>query len=496
MTLTLSRRLSFVFAALLLACCAVSAWLQVRANVRHEQQVLQRLSLGLASHIAANSALMGDAGVDAREVRDLFSKLMDVNPSVEVYLLDLHGAIVAHAAPADRLKRASVDVEPVLRLLSGARLPVLGDDPRSAWARNVFSAAPLKVHGRDAGYVYVVLLGEQHASVSRTVASDDALVTALWSMGIVAVLGTVAGLTAFRWITRPLEQLTADVHRLQADGTVIHGEPRMPQPGSPRPPPGDEIVLLRSAFTQMTDRIAAQWRDLKLQDQQRRELVANISHDLRTPLTSLHGYLETLRVKADHLSEGDRDRYLDVALGQSRKVNRLAEELFELARLEYGDVKPVRERFSLPELLQDVVQKFELSTQARGRQLVQDVPPSLPEVEGDLSMIERVLTNLLDNAIRHTPQGGRILVCLQREGSSVKVRVCDSGPGVPLPLRATLFQRPSPRQGRPSAGGLGLLIVSRILQLHGSEIRLADPGDSGAVFEFNLPAGAMRPGFG
>jgi signal transduction histidine kinase len=234
----------------------------------------------------------------------------------------------------------------------------------------------------------------------------------------------------------------------------------------------------------MTQRIASQWSELSAQDQRRRELVANISHDLRTPLTSLHGYLETLRVKADRLSRADQERYLDVALGQSRKVNRLAQELFELARLEHGGVKPARERFSLPELLQDVVQKFELPAQARSQRLLMEIAPELPPVAGDIGMIERVLTNLLDNAIRHTPTGGIIRVQLRRESDAVRVQVADNGPGVPEPLRQGLFERPRMAAGPRSGGGLGLLIVRRILQLHGSDIRLVEGAGQGAVFEF------------
>jgi signal transduction histidine kinase len=239
----------------------------------------------------------------------------------------------------------------------------------------------------------------------------------------------------------------------------------------------------------MTRRIAEQWRELSAQDQQRRELVANISHDLRTPLTSMHGYLETLRIKSDSLSEPERRRYIDIALGQSRKVGRLAQELFELARLEYGVVKPEREPFSLAELLQDVFQKFELAAEARQQRLALDVAPDLPVVTADLGMIERVMTNLLDNAIRHTPDGGRIEVRLRREGGSVQVQVGDSGPGIPDGLRESLFKRPSFQTGaRDSGGGLGLMIVHRILQLHGSDIKLVPQQDAGAVFQFQLGA--------
>jgi signal transduction histidine kinase len=483
--LTLSQRLSAVFALLLLACCAAGAWLQAMSSARHEQEVAQRLSSGLAAHIAASAPLMAPGGLNEAAVRELFGKLMDVNPSVEVYLLALDGRIVAQAAPPGHLKRDRVDLAPIRRLLAGEALPIVGDDPRSEHARKVFNAAPLRADGRDAGYVYVVLLGEEHDALSQHLAGSTALRTTLWAMALVAGLGLVVGLLAFHWITRPLRALTREVLGFDAD------ERRQRTPVAV-PRGRDEIAALRLAFEQMKARIAEQWRELTTQDQQRRELVANISHDLRTPLTSLHGYLETLRVKADTLSEADRRRYLDVALGQSRKVGRLAQELFELARLEYGVVKPDKERFSLPDLVQDVFQKFELAAEARQQRLVPDIAPDLPVVLADVGMIERVMTNLLDNAIRHTPAGGEIEVRLRRQGEGIEVLVCDTGPGIPEPLRKHLFVRPSFQSGAAaSPGGLGLVIVHRILQLHGSDIRLEPRADRGTVFSFEL--GAASP---
>ena len=487
MRLSLSQRLSAVFALLLLACCGASAWLQMRSNARHEQVVIQRLSDGLAAHIAANSALMEARGLNAQTVHDLFSKLMDVNPSVEVYLLALDGRIEAQAAPPGHLKRERVSIAPIRHLLAAEPLPIVGDDPRSDTGRKVFSAAPMRVNGRDAGYVYVILQGEDRETLSQRVAGDSILRTTMWAMVVVATLGLLAGLVAFHGITRPLRELTSDVNRFKADdpSAIERLVPELRGPVKPR----DEIASLRQAFAQMARRIAEQWRELTSQDQQRRELVANISHDLRTPLTSLHGYLETLRIKADALSEADRRRYLDVALGQSQKVGRLAQELFELARLEYGVVRPDKERFSLSDLVQDVFQKFELSAEARQQRLVADITPDLPVVNADFGMIERVMTNLLDNAIRHTPVGGEIHVKLRRDGDEVVVQVCDTGPGIPEPLQTNLFARPSFKTGvRDSAGGLGLVIVQRILQLHGSDIHLLRQADRGAVFEFQLSA--------
>ncbi len=485
---SLSRRLSAVFAALLLVCCGASVWLQVRSNGKHEQEVIQRLSSGLAAHIAGNAELMKPGGLNQEAVKDLFGKLMSVNPSVEVYLLGLDGRIEAQAAPPGHLKRDKVDLKPVRDLLAGAALPIVGDDPRSLDARKVFSAAPLRMGGRDAGYVYVVLQGEDHDALVANTAADNVLRTTLWLTGLGALLGLLAGLAAFRLITRPLRELTAVVKRFETEGiAALENEaPRLERLSQGH----DEIAQLGQAFMQMKQRIAEQWRELTLQDQQRRELFANISHDLRTPLTSLHGYLETLMLKAATLDETERRRYLEIALGQSRKVGRLAQEVFELARLEYGVVKPERENFALADLVQDVFQKFELAAEARQQRLRPDIAPNLPVVSADLGMIERVLTNLLDNAIRHTPTGGEIVVQLSSQNSGVAVQVSDTGAGIPAELQQSLFIRPAFMSGasseRSGSGGLGLVIVKRILQLHGSDIQLVRLPDKGAVFRFQL----------
>ncbi|GAC1532622.1 MAG: sensor histidine kinase [Ramlibacter sp.] len=488
--LNLSQRLGMVFAVLLVACCAASVWLQARSSVQQQDELTQRLSLGLAAHIAGNAALMDSGQLNAPAVRDLFGKLMAVNPSVEVYLLGPDGAIQAHDAPVGHVRSARVDLAPVQRLLAGQALPVLGDDPRHPGVPKVFSAAPIRVAGQPAGYVYVVLFGEDRASLAVDLARSHAARAAIWAMGLVGLLALLAGLAAFRLITRPLRQLTdavrdvraAELAQLQGAGTKL----ARVQGGSA------DIQGLRQAFADMAGRIGEQWRQLGAQEQQRRDLFTNISHDLRTPLTSLHGYLETLCVKEDRLSDVDRRRYLHIALDQSAKVGRLAQELFELARLEYGAVEPAMEAFALADLVQDVFQKFELASSERRQRLVADFPAVLPTVWADLGLVERVLTNLLDNAIRHTPEGGAVTVGVLAQDGGVRVDVTDTGPGIPAALTAQLFERPLFSSAGSRAGGLGLLIVRRILRLHGSDIVLARNDAHGAVFSFNLGTAAAK----
>lgn len=482
--LRLWQKLAAVFCVLVLVCGGALLAMQMRMTVRHEQEVVQRLSLGLAAHIAGRSELMDERGMREPQVRALFGQLMAVNPSVEAYLLDPQGRIVGHDAPAGHVLRTQVALQPIRALLDGAALPILGDDPRSREGRKVFSAAPVVVNGRPAGYVYVVLVGEQRQMLAEDLAASGQWRTLLGGAAVVLALAVLAGLAAFYWVTRPLRLLTRRIQSLDLQAPAALPAAR-PQAAAGR----DELVILEHAYAQMTQRLGEQWQQLQQQDLQRRELVANISHDLRTPLSSLHGYLETLALKEATLTADERRRYLSIALAQSAKVGALARSLFELARLEHGGVKLEREVFALPELVQDVVQKFELAAQARGQKLQAVIAPGLPAVSADVALIERVLTNLIDNALRHAPDGGRVHVQLapDRDGDGVRVRVVDDGPGVPERLRPTLFHAPSALgPDRGAQGGLGLLIVRRIVELHGGTIQLLDTV-SGAAFEFMVP---------
>ncbi|MFF7708836.1 ATP-binding protein [Pseudomonas sp. NPDC007930] len=477
MKLTLTRRLALVFAVLLLVCSGTSVWLQVRSGRMHELEVVQGLSRDLARHIASDTQLMDADGLMPGALRALFGQLMLVNPSVEVYLLDVNGRVIGDAAPRDRLLRDQVELAPIQRFLAGEALPILGSDPRSLSGRKVFSVAPLMVGGQRAGFLYVVLLGEAHDRFAERGATSEALSTAVWAIGLIAALCLLAGLAAFAWITRPLRRLTTALAGFNIDA------PALPA-ASGR---GDEIGALEATFAQLQARLAEQLRALNRQEQDRRDLVANISHDLRTPLASLHGYLEVLAVKGERLSAEERQRYLATALEQSRKVGGLAQALLELVRLEHGFVKPVIEPFSLLDLVQDVLQKFELAAETREVSLHARVAGSVPAVQADFGLIERVLTNLLDNALRHTPAGGQVTVQLAAGAGVVNVTVFDSGPGIAAELREGLFLRPFTIGGARRDGGLGLRIVYQILQLHGVGIELLEVPGQGATFRFGLP---------
>lgn len=480
---SLYGKLALILAALFALLALAFVLLLGQATERYQQEVAQKLNATLAEHIVEAHPLFQDGAVDQATLEHLFHTLMVINPKVEIYLLDPTGRILAYSAPPGKVRRERIDLAPVRRFIERDYTPPLrGDDPRDPQRHKVFSAAPIDAGGRRAGYLYVILAGEQYDSVAQMLAGSYVLkINTLLSLAAV-VFALLAGLLLFGLLTRRLRRLTRAVEAFRHagfTGTLPHGGDS-----------GDEIDRLSASVNAMAERIARQVRHLQEVDSQRRELVANVSHDLRTPLASLQGYLETLRLKAAELDESERRRYLEVAHRHCRHLGRLVEELFDLARLDANEVQPVLEPFSLQDLVQDVVQKFELRARQREVTLQAEYDRDLPFVVGDIALIERVMDNLLENALRHTPAGGTVRVAVQPAGEVLAVRVADSGSGIAAEDLPHVFERyyQSGRRHVRGGAGLGLAIARRIIELHGRDIRAASLPGCGTTFAFDLPA--------
>ncbi len=483
---SLYSRIALTFAALLLLFGGLGAWLNAVAARYHQQEIIQRLSRGLAEHIESHWPLLKADELDRKAVEELFDMLMVVNPSIEVYLLDANGVILAHQAPPGRVLRPQVALAPIQSFLAGSPFPIKGENPRSSDTQEIFSATPLRKEGKTVGYLYIVLAGDDYQRLAEDVWQGHVFQSVMWTGAGALLLTLGVGLGLFALITRRLNALTravASFDDLSFSGP-LHLQRSLKESS-------DEIGRLARTFIRMAERIAAQVQEIKTQDELRREMVANVSHDLRTPLTSIQGYLETLLRKSDDFSPADHRRYVEVAVRQSQRVAHLAQELFELAKLECEEVRPNYERFCVQELIQDVAQKFELPANHRGVRITAQFHDDIPLVVADIEMIERVLTNLIDNALRHTPEGGEIRLELSHNrDDAVFVRVSDTGIGIAEEYLPSLFERHSPLRQVPrkhEGGGLGLLISKRMLELHGSTIEALSGQGRGAIFTFSLP---------
>jgi signal transduction histidine kinase len=486
---SLYTRLALGLVVLVLLLGSVYLAIGLQAGRLYGQQLNQQLNHELAASLIKETGLSVDgARFDTAALESVFHTYMVINPSIEVYLLDAAGTILAYSAPPGKVRREAVALAPVREFLTSEdRLPILGDDPRDPAARKVFSVAPIGSPADPQGYLYVVLAGERHDSVAQMLQGSHILRLGLYWLGAAALLGVVAGLVILHRVTRRLRRLDKAMTAFSAQGYQAF-----------EPPPDldtstyDELGRLGRSFTQLAERISAQFGALKQTDDLRRELVANVSHDLRTPIASLQGYLETLIMKDGQLSPATRQEYLAIALDQSERLGKLVAELFELAKLDSGHTRLRREPFSLGELVQDVTLKYRLAAERKRITLGTRIPEGLPFVDADIGLIERVLENLLDNAIRHTPAGGRVEVSLAAQADTVAVRVADTGCGIPpeeLPYVFDRFYQVKKSEREAGGGvGLGLAISKRILDLHASPIAVDRQADGGTRFDFQLPS--------
>ena len=452
----------------------------------HMQEVHQKLNRTLAANLVSDKTLMIGGRVNDKALKEIFHMLMVINPSIEVYLLDPGGKLLAFSAPPGKVKRPSVSMDSITRFTNpGADLPILGDDPRDITRKKVFSAAPITVEGRVEGYLYVILGGEEYDSVAQMLQGSYILRLSTWAAVAGLLFALLAGLLIFNILTRRLRRLTSSVEAFK-QGDFLD-QTTLPHVMGSRQ--GDEIDRLGSTFNEMAERIHQMLLTLKKTDTLRRELVANVSHDLRTPLASLQGYLETLLLMDGKLSREEQRRYLEIACRHSERLGRLVSELFELARLDSHETRPQFEPFSLGELAQDVIQKYQLQAEKKNVRLETPYRKDLPFVWADIGLIERVLENLLDNAMRYTPEGGSITVDMDKQDKHLKVFISDTGRGIPqeeLPYIFDRFYRVE-KDNRTDGTGLGLPIAKQILTLHESSIEAASSPDKGTTFSFHLP---------
>jgi signal transduction histidine kinase len=515
---SLFSRLSLFFFLILLTLGLTTLWISHRSSQNYFLEFTQHLNSPIAMYMADNANLVRENQPDLTALASLASHVMIINPSVEVYLLDMQGQVLAPEVTSnsnelqERTTLSFVEFAPIRDFLQAdSAYPIVGTNPKRADGKSIFSVAPLYTsnsigeEGQQLGYVYVVLAGERHQSLLNSLADSYSLKNLYLTLAGTLLFALLAGICVFFQLTRRLRQLTKNAGRWQESMNNLSqlGESDSPEGIYTFPILGsaansrsyDEIDILSATYESMTARLVSQFHHLSDSDKNRRELFANISHDLRTPLTTMQSYLETLVLRDDTLSNSDRKKYLTTAHTQSVRLKKLVMQLFELSKLSSGSVVLQSETFSLLELAYDCVQQFALEAVAKNIQL--SVNPDNDEtgqfeVFADIALVQRVFENLFVNALRFTPDNGRISIELsRREPGFVCVAIRDTGSGMPKEQIAGLFERHCPEIsfGNNANGnaGLGLSIVKHIVELHGCTVWLtSDPG-SGTLVAFTLP---------
>jgi signal transduction histidine kinase len=331
----------------------------------------------------------------------------------------------------------------------------------------VVLAAGVAVVGADAFEALMMAHGET-AEAAQTMFDGSVRGVLIAAVVIAAVLAVVLAMVLARRLARPLEDVGAAARRI-ADGDYAA---RVPREGP------EELVSLADSFNQMA-------ASLEEQERMRRDFIANAAHELRTPLTNLQGYLEALR---DDVIQADRATY-DSLWEEADRLVRLARSLDDLAEGEGGD-RPARPiDLDLAGILEASVELVRPALEARGVTLERRWPSSLP-ARGDPDHLAQVLANLLQNAVRYTPDGGHVMVSGEARPGSVLVGVANTGEPIPEADLAHLFERfyrVEKSRDRASGGaGIGLAIVKQLVEASGGRVG-AESSPAGTRFWFSLP---------
>lgn len=317
---------------------------------------------------------------------------------------------------------------------------------------------------KPGAYRFEVRAVDSHGARFSSVTGVDVLVRAApwatgWAYALYVVLSGGAALLYFRLRTRALRA---------------------------------RALRLEQTIDARTNEIAQERQKVQDLDASRRRLVAAVSHDLRVPLASVHGYLETLTLRRDALTGEEQRTYIDGALGATRRATRLVNELFDLSRLESPDFQLRRELVNLADLVADVASELKGRARQQGVDIRTEFVERLPMTAADIGLLERVIYNLLDNALRHSRRTAEITVAVFRDNGSICVSVADSGPGIPAEhlerIFVPFFRIPEPDVAGIARGtGLGLATAQKIVALHGGFIRASNKADGGAVLTFGIP---------
>jgi signal transduction histidine kinase len=328
--------------------------------------------------------------------------------------------------------------------------------------------------------VYAVRPAPSTGLMSRLGATFGFLSAFWWQFLVAGALAGAIALVLARWfargMTQPLRDMAAAARRMEVGDYSVRVTTRS----------RDEVGQLAHAFNRMSG-------ELESLERTRRDLVANVSHELKTPIAAIRAHLENL---LDGVEQPD-PRTLEVMLAQSERLGRLVEQLLDLSRLESGEVPLQRGPVQVGPLASRVISEISVSRAASDVALRADVAEDVPPLDADPERVHQVLFNLVDNAVRFTPPGGEVVIAARPLGEAVEVSVRDTGVGIAdehLPRLFERFYRVDASRSREDGGtGIGLAIARSVVEAHGGHIHAESEPGRGSVFTFDIPASHEAP---
>ncbi|MFA0057055.1 sensor histidine kinase [Vibrio echinoideorum] len=373
-----------------------------------EQRTKQSLHKDLAVHMRDDNPLMIGTDYNPKALKSIFHTLMLIGPDFDIYFLDSQGNITTHAAPEGTQLSSQIDLAPIQQFLNEEAYPILGEDPINPGSPKVFSVAAIEELGSIVGYLYVVIGSNRHTVITNS--QVDTPYIALAGLVLVSILGFAIGayLLVKRSLLNPIEAVTNKLQQqaeqdFRLEPNFTHQVP--------------ELVPIARSYQLMAKHIQQQFLQLEYQSSHRRESLLQLSHDLKTPLSSVLGYLETWKIQ-----NLQSDPLIDVAYRNGNKLSQQLHSLLDSAKLDNPVLSYQYASIDINVLMGECLETIQSQYLQKNVQINIEIPDGIKAV-GDSDLLERLILNLLDNALRHSPSGTVVSMNVGLEADSKRVKV-------------------------------------------------------------------------
>jgi signal transduction histidine kinase len=429
------------------------------STVAFHEASTQLLNKDVAAHIAEFTSPFENNGINKKKADSVFHDAMVISPGAEVYFLNPVGKVIAFHASEKDIRLWNVPLQHIQKLIeSKGEKYIKGADPKDPSNPKIFSAAEVNGKTKKLGYIYVILSSNQQ--VTKTLYNSYLGSLLLKALFVVIAVSVIFSFIYINRIKRGFNQMIPVFDRFEKGDLTARFETKEAH---------DEMAPITHSFNKLADLLVYNINRLTNSEKERKDFIANISHDLRTPLSIARGYTETLLMKnGQQVTPDKQEEFLQLVHRKIRQVEHMVKQLFDLSKMEFAESMN-KEPFVLSEIVQETVNNYQLIAGEKKVILKCTQCQYHVWVNADIAMMERVFQNLIDNAIKNTPQDGDIQVSIVANDKELIFAIENSGSSIPADIVSWINQSEDESSfsgSRPAKLGLGLLIVKKILHLH------------------------------
>ncbi|MEO8712588.1 MAG: HAMP domain-containing sensor histidine kinase [Parafilimonas sp.] len=475
------QRITILVFALITLLGVLFVGLTYYATNHYHLASTQLLNKDVAANIAQFASPYDGTEINKRRADSIFKNVMIISPSAEVYFLDTTGNVLDFYGPTKDIKLWKVALKNIDKYIaSKGQEYIKALDPRDPAYPKIFSAAEVRNGSKKYGYIYVILGSNEYRTVSDMLFSSHVSNLAIKAFCFIIIVSILFSLLYIKRIQKSFQSMIGVLEKFKNGDYTARFAIK----------DNDELAPVSLAFNKMADLLTYNINQLKLSENERKDFIANISHDLRTPLSIARGYAETLQIKKQDgsITFREQDDFLQMILKKTLQVEHMVSHLFEISKMQSPEFKISKEPFVLSEIIQETVNTFQLKAAAKNEILKCTQCEYHVWINADVNLMERVIQNLVDNAVKYTPENGIIQVGLSVEDNKLIFTIQNPGLSLPADLLEwinTPVKNDEQNIHLPGKSGLGLAIVKKILYLHNASLKASSQNNLN-TFTFSM----------